>query len=163
MPEHESHSLRTCHWRNYYGIFASFKKIFLLPWSSESYAVWQRVANGGSRKRIVSYDRRMGQNEAKRVLCRQGYEMAIHYAPCPTSEWMLWSSGQVHKVRCLESHWRGFEGCLIQLWNHSWRGSMTWLSQLIPSKQVWKFPNKTSKNFSPLHLSLMRPRKRSIS
>ena len=40
-------------------------------------------------ERELSYDRRMGQNEAKRVLCRQGYEMAIHYAPCPTSEWML--------------------------------------------------------------------------
>ena len=45
--------------------------------------------NGGSRKRIASYDRRMGQNEAKRVLRRQWYDMAIHYAPCPTSEWML--------------------------------------------------------------------------
>ena len=106
MPEHESHSLQTRHWHHHYGILASFKKTFLLQWLSESYAVWQQVANGGSRKRIESYDRRMGQNKAKRVLRRQGYEMAIHYAPCPTSERMLWSSRQVHKVHPQESPWQ---------------------------------------------------------
>ena len=43
----------------------------------------------GAERELCLMIERMGQNEAKRVLCRQGYEMAIHYAPCPTSEWML--------------------------------------------------------------------------
>ena len=118
MPEHESRSLRTRHWRKHYGIFASFKKIFLPPWLSKPMLSDNESQMVGAERELRLMIEGWDITKLREYCAGRG--MAIHYAPCPTSEWMLWSSGQVHEVRPQESRWRSRSYPLRALHLPSW-------------------------------------------
>ena len=89
VPEHQSRSLRTRHRCKYHGISASFEKILLVPRVLGSSNFRQWFPNGECGSRTATNDRRMGQSQAKRILRRQRYEMAVYHPTCPSSEWMF--------------------------------------------------------------------------
>ena len=101
MPWLESHSTELA-------TDASTMEFLRVLRKSFSYRAYPKVMisyNGGSRARTTPQDWRFGQNQAQRILHRQGYEMAVPLPPLPHTTMDVLNRCQDDKVSPKENHW----------------------------------------------------------